>query len=455
MLDRAQTRQRGAPAEAGERRRVQYAEGMNPGRTRLALGGFATLVIFTTLAGDFWRDLLSWWGYLALDGILLIGVIATLAAQRPAVRWRRMPKSLALFLLFSAVSVAWSFYPGVTALGILVQWSTVVGAVFLALCLTWSELLRALGSALRWVLGLSLLFEIVVAAFIRHPVLPFWVDWSHQKIPDAFYWSRGLLFHGGQIQGILGNSNLLAMCALLAMIVFGVQSADRTVNRGWGIAWLVVAVATLALTRSSTIIIATVITGLVLLAALWTRAVDPGRRRPVYLTAVAVVVASGAAVWVFSSQLLALLGKSEDLTGRLTIWQSVIGLAQQRPVAGWGWISYWAPWVEPFKGLAVRKGVTYLQAHNAWLDVWLQLGIIGVILFLALVISTLTRSWFFGVDRDRTGLEPRPPFTAIRLLPLLVVTALIAQSFAESRILVESGWLLLALFSVKTKQLRP
>ena len=80
---------------------------------------------------------------------------------------------------------------------------------------------------------------------------------------------------------------------------------------------------------------------------------------------------------MFWNALLGLFGKSDDLTGRLDIWNAVIGLAAQRPWFGWGWVGYWPPWVEPFDGLAVRNGVEYLQAHNAWLDVWLQLGIVG------------------------------------------------------------------------------
>ena len=45
-------------------------------------------------------------------------------------------------------------------------------------------------------------------------------------------------------------------------------------------------------------------------------------------------------------------------------WEKVIHLAQQKPLSGWGWISYWAPWVEPFKGLAIRNRVASL------IDTW-------------------------------------------------------------------------------------
>lgn len=424
-------------------------------RAHPALVPFATLLLFTLLAGEFWRDLLSWWGWGMLAGILLIASVVLLVHERRRLIWHRMPKMLGLFLLLATVSLAWSFYPGASALGLAAQWATTAAALPLALCLDWPQLLRVLSASLRWIIGLSLAFELFVSVFIRHPVLPFFTDYGDEKVPQAFYWSRNLLFHGGQIQGILGNSNLLAMCVLLALIVFGIQLADRTVRRGSGITWLVLAVLTFGLTRSSTVILATAFTAVVLAFALWARAARPDRRLPIYLTGLVVAAASVTSVIVAWSSIPQIFGKSEDFTGRITIWQAVIEHAVQRPAFGWGWVSYWAPWVEPFTHLAERKGVTYLQAHNAWLDVWLQLGIIGLVIFALLVATTLLRSWFFAVDRPRVGLMNDQPFTAVSLLPLLILAALLAQSVAESRILVEAGWVLLVVFSVKTKMARP
>ncbi|WP_158862779.1 O-antigen ligase family protein [Leifsonia sp. AG29] len=415
---------------------------------------FASLVLFTLFAGDFFRDLISWPGYFVVAGVLAVGTVVLLVRSRPSLRWRTTPKTLVAFLALAVVSVAWSAYPGASALGVLAQLATTAGGLFLALCLSWSSLLTALSNAFRWILGLSLLFELVVALFVRHPVLPVTpaIPMSPGKHPAAFYWSRDLLFHGGPIQGIVGNSNILAMIALLSLIVFGVQLADRVFRRGSVIVWLVVAAVTLALTRSSTVIVALLVTGAVLGFALWTRRAGPARRRPVYATAAALLVAVIVLVSLFASRIPALFGKSEDLTGRLDIWQKVIGLAQERPVFGWGWVSYWAPWVEPFQHLAERGGVVYLQAHNAWLDVWLQLGVVGVVVFGLLVLGTLWRSWFGAVDRPRFGIDDERPFTALTLLPLLLLAALLAQSLAESRILIEGGWALLVVLAVKTKR---
>ena len=425
---------------------------MPTARSRLVVRVLATLLWFTLLAGQFWRNLLDWWGWGTVAIVLIVGSAMVLVWVKPNWRWRRFPKALLSFLALATLSIFWSAYPGASAIGIALQWLTTLTAFFLALILTWAELLRTLSAALRWLLGLSLLFELAVGVFVRRPVLPFWVDYGPGAVPEAFYWSRGLLLQGGPIEGIVASRNLLGFLALLAVIVFAVQLAAGTVRRGWGIAWLSLAVLMLVLTRSATVTLAAAAVGLALVFALWARRAGADGRRPVYLTAGASVLAAVGALIAFTPQLLSLFGKSPDLTGRFDIWASVTGLAAQRPVQGWGWVSYWAPWVEPFDGLAVRKGVVYLQAHNAWLDVWLQLGIIGLIVFSALVLSTLWRSWFLAVDRPRHGLADTSPYTASALLPLLLLAALLAQSVAESRMLVEFGWVILCVLALMTKR---
>ncbi len=83
---------------------------------------------------------------------------------------------------------------------------------------------------------------------------------------------------------------------------------------------------------------------------------------------------------------------------------------------------------------------------------WFQLGIIGLIVFGALVASTLSRSWLFATDRPQFAPSVTGNFTAASMLPLLLLVALIVQSLAESRLLVEYGLFTLALLAVKTKR---
>ena len=423
---------------------------MTPGRRRTLIGAYATFTWFTVLAGQFWRNLLGWWGFAAVALLIIAGAVALVIAVRPAWRWRRVPKSIVVFLLIATLSIAWSYYPAASVLGVAILLVTTFTAVALTLCIGWTRLVRALGGAIKWVLALSLAFELWVAIFVQGPVAPNFTEYA-DDVPSAFYWSRGLLFQAGPIEGIVGSRNLLAMIALLGLIVFGAFLAAGSMRRAEGIGWLVVSGVVMLLTRSATVILVGVLVLVALGFAGWARRVGPHGRRRVYWTAAGVLVASVALLAALWNPLLELFGKSDDLTGRLDIWNTVIGLATERLWFGWGWVGYWVPWVEPFDGLAVRNGVEYLQAHNAWLDVWMQLGIVGLVVFASIVVGALWRSWFLAVDRPLDDAGRPLPYSASALVPFLLLVALIGQSLAESRILIEGGWFLLVAIAWSTK----
>ena len=426
--------------------------------------GFVTLLLFTLLAGDAWRYTVSWYGFGVIAVALTVVAVLLLVKHRAEWSVGSLPVPLLAFLALAVASLAWSFYPGSTALGLFTTVITTITALAAAIVFSWDELLQALGTALRLILGLSILFELFVSLVVRQPVLPFWVEYPDGKLPLMLFWSRDVLLEGGKIQGIVGNSSLLAFAALLGVIAFGVQLASKRVGRRTGWFWMLVAVANIALTRSATIYIALAALAFVL-AAVWLIR-RTGRRALVYAGMLVVVAAAAASVALFAERMLALVGKDSDLTGRTEIWDKVIGLAVQRPVAGWGWVSYWTPWAEPFDDLVTRNGVVQLHAHNAWLDVWLQLGILGLIVFGALVLTALVRSWILATERRHElpgqltadaapGQRPapaRPEYTAMTLLPLLLMVALLVQSVAESRLLVEDGLFLLVVIAVKTKR---
>jgi exopolysaccharide production protein ExoQ len=415
--------------------------------------GFAGFVLFTGLAGESWRNLIGWYGYGVVVALVIAGSIATVVRHRSKLSFFLIPVPLVAFLLLATVSIFWSFYPLSSLLGITAQWATTTAAVAVAISLSWAELATVLGWVLRSILGLSFIFEFIVAVFFRHPIFPVWLTSDAKNPAKLLYWSRDLLFSGGKIQGISGNSALLAMIALIALIVFALQLRSGTVSKLWGGFWLLVALLTLVITQSATIYVAIVVVAIVAAAALVVRRAHTGRAQLLSYLGIAVVAAAGVVTaLVLKAQILALLGKSSDLTGRIGIWDAVIGLAQQRPAFGWGWVSYWTPWAAPFNHLIRRGGVQVLHAHDAWLDVWLQLGILGLVVFGALVLTTFFRAWLTATDRIITLKNPAGTYSVLTMLPLLVLTAQLMQSITESRILIEGGWMLLVIFAVKTKE---
>lgn len=423
--------------------------------------GYSTLSLSLLLAGDAWRFALGWWVFGAASIVVTVYSVWLLWRQRHRWSLGGIPLPLLLFLALATVSIFWSQYPAATALGLTTTWLIAVNAVALAITLTWAEVLRALGIVLRFVLGLSLLFELFVSLVLRTRILPLFgqpgVDYdSFEKIPAILMWSRNELFEvfdGGRIQGILGNANSLGFLSLMALIVFGLQLASKKVRRAPGIGWLLFAAATMFMTKSATVTLAAVGVAAILLIALLIRRARTARGRMAVYAASAAVLSVGIVAGILArSYIFELLGKSSDLTGRLGIWNNVIDLAQQRPAFGWGWVSYWVPWADPFSNLAFSAGIRQLQAHNVWLDVAFQLGLVGLLIFIALVGAALVKAWQHAVDRPQDAPDSMLRHRAVTLLPLLLLVALVVQSLAESRLITEYGFALLVIIAVKTKR---
>ncbi|MFP7834029.1 O-antigen ligase family protein [Marisediminicola sp. LYQ134] len=421
------------------------------------LTGFAAFVFFTGFAADAWRNSITWWGYGVVVIASLVLAIVVLVRHRLVLRASDVPVPLVAFLALCAASIVWSRYPLESAAGLLLQLLTTTIGLAVALTVDRAAILRALGRALTAILALSLVFELVVAFVVRAPVLPVWVVGADRVDPPLLlFWSRNVLLDGEPVQGIVGSSSLLAMVAFLAIIVLGVQLAAGMIRRSRAIAWLALAGATVAITRSATVLLGLVAVAVVLAMILIVRRTPSGRPRAIVYGSLAVAGVGLVAIALVAREgILSTLGKSSDLTGRAGIWEAVIGLAEQRPALGWGWISFWAPWREPFADLVTRNGVVQLHAHNAWLDVWLQLGIVGLVVFGALVLSTTLRAWLLATDRVVTSASERGRFSSVSLAAPLLMTALLVQSLAESRLLIEGGWLLLVVLAASTKASHP
>jgi exopolysaccharide production protein ExoQ len=354
---------------------------------------------------------------------------------------RKPPVLLSFFVLLCGVSVMWSNYRLETLLGFIIQLLPFLVAVTIAATETWEKILSSLSSAGKWILGLSYAFELV-AAFMQRPIEPF------VGAVSGYHWVDGLLFSGGPIQGIPGNRNLIAFVALICIIVFTVELMTKRMGAFKYGAWLVVSVATLFLTESATVILACF--ALAILGGLiaFMRRVRPGLQRFAYYALGGLMLTALSVAVVYSATIFSFVGRESDLSGRTYIWGRVLDLIQMNPILGWGWVGYWPPWVEPYSNLAVINGTTYLQAHNAFFDILLQVGIIGGIIAAVIAVRGSVRAWRIAVTP--VNLEGvKQPYRAITLLPVMLLAALLIQSLTESRLLIEGNWLLFVLICCK------
>ena len=414
----------------------------------LLFGVFAHTAVFNLLGVD---------GAAVVLAVLLLGTlglaIPRIAMARPArFPWRRMPWTALVYLALALLSVLWSRWPQATLLTWVLQASITAVALFIAFTLSWQEIVRALSSAFKWILGLSLLLEAWVALVLHHPLVPNFAEFPPGKIDPHWYWVRGDLIGTGRIQGIVGNSNTLGILCALALVVFALLYAERARRRPALIAWIVLAAYFLLRAGSATAYAAFAAGVLVLIAALlMRRAQTPRQRTRLYTLIVAVAALGAAGLWFARDAVFGALGKSSDLTGRVEIWRAVWARAVQHPIAGNGFSSPWVPWDPAFHNWILDHRITVFMAHNMWLDVFLQLGAIGVLLIVIAFVAFAWRAWFFAVDRPRWDLARDRPFSALSLLPTVFAAMLLVLGLAESTPIMLWGWLLLILLSFKLK----
>ncbi|GAA3653067.1 O-antigen ligase family protein [Microbacterium marinilacus] len=426
------------------------------GTSHLLLKAYAAFVIFSAFAHSMWWNLIGGAGAV---GVLVLTTAATLAIWIPRLRrvglpWRRLPWLALAYTAWALVSVLWSGWPGATLITWLLLAAGTLQGVFLAHVLTWHELLRALDIALKWVIGLSVAIELWVALILRAPLLPNFVS-----PPDGFdpqwYWVRGQLFDaliGDRIQGIVGNANYLGILCVLAFAVFAVRLATHPPHAAMQIVWIAATAVLFVRSGSATALGAFAAAFVVLLAVLvMRRARTPGERSRRYLLFAGVAAVGAVLVMQLWDRVLGMLGRDDSLTGRDEIWSTVWGRAITHPVHGNGFASPWVPWDPAFDGWIVDHGLSVFHAHNMWLDVFFQLGGIGVLLMFGVYAALVWRSWFFAIDRPRWDLDANRPYSPVSILAPLAAAMLLAQGLTESGPIMLWGWTLAVALSFKIK----
>ena len=431
-----------------------------PARERtghLALRAYIVLTLFATLAHTAVYNLLGTAGAAVILALLTLGMFAiwipAIVRQKPVrFPWRRLPWAAMTYGALALLSLTWSQWPGATALTWVLWIAITANALFAASMLTWQQLVRALSSALKWILGLSLAVELWVALILHHPLAPNFIDLPDGKIDPHIYWVRGNLFDGGRIQGIVGNAHTLSMMCLLGLLVFSVLWFANTRRRPALIGWAVLALVLGAKAASATSYLCLLAAiAVAVLALLMRRMRRPSQRTALYVSGLIVVVAVAGAGFLLRDRILQLLGKDSDMTGRFEIWGQVADRAVQHPFFGNGFSSPWVPWDPAFNGWIIDHGLSVFHAHNMWLDVFLQLGALGVIVMAVVWIAFAWRAWFFAVDRPRWDLDATRPYSPLSLLPTMIVIVLLVEGLAESSPIMLWGWMLVVMFSFKIK----
>lgn len=293
------------------------------------------------------------------------GIAAFLKCQDRKVNLRILPSLLFLALLAWALcSFFWSDDPALTFKRLIVAACTVIGSAGCARLLKPSELL--------------LVALITLTAFISNSFL---LD----VMAGARPWSGDYRF-GGTVHPNVQAAYCSALC--IAAYCLPVGFGKRWITRGLFLFGFGMIILTASRTSLFTILVTLV---LVFLLRLKSRI-----RWIVISTSFSAVALS---LIVFSSlndgqrnQLTgaALMGRTEQsgsLSGRVPLWQELALYSAQRPLTGYGYDNFWTP--ERIAAVMKTQGWAIQNSHNAYFDIVLQLGLIG----LALAVPFILLSW--------------------------------------------------------------
>lgn len=374
------------------------------------------------------QRILGWPALIAALAVLLVLMTGSLVARWSQLEWRALPISLVVFLGWSTVSLIWSEYQWATVGGLAYLFAFSLVGVFIALSRDTIQIVRATGDVLRVVLGVSLGIEIVAGVLIDTPVEFLNID--------------ALIADLGPIAGVAGTRNQLGVLAIVGALSFATEYRTRSVRRGTAIASLALAVLCAALTRSSVILLASVLVIAAAAIIYGIRRVPAERRQYWQFTVLGLAIIGIAVGWVLRARLVDLFNAGGELDYRLRLWGQVSSLVARNSLEGWGWIGHWHTDVVPFAGLQTTPDRQASSALNAYLDVWLQVGLVGLVIFVGMVGLAFVRSWLLAGRRR----------SVVYAWPAAVLVALLVTALAESSLLIEFGWVIFVVCCLKASQ---
>ncbi|WP_454118105.1 O-antigen ligase family protein [Microbacterium lacticum] len=391
-----------------------------------------TLTVFAALVGTHLIGAVA--GIVTLRTVLagLCAVaIGVLVARRDELSLVRLvPLTLLAFVTWAFASVFWSTDPASSFW----RWTAMAAVALLAVTIghvrDTLQTVRALGDVLRAALGLSLVLEILSGIIF--------------DIPFRFLGIRGDIAAFGPIQGIFGTRNMLGFVAVVALITFAVEMLTHSVRPGVAVCSLSLAAGLALLSASPTVLVLLVVVGAATAVLTLVRRAPAARRTGVQWVVAAVVAVASLVLYLQRTRIIDLLGAEDDLAMRSNLWAVARYFAARQPVQGWGWFGSWDVTDQPFVSINQLLSQRHTTALNAYVDVHLQLGWVGVLLFCTLGGLALVRSWVDASQRRSV---------VYAWTPLMVITLAVTSVF-ESVALFGLGWLLLVLCAVRAGQSR-
>ncbi|BBD58441.1 O-antigen polymerase [Nostoc sp. HK-01] len=330
-----------------------------------------------------------------------------------ALRWKKLvylwqkDSYILLLIGISTASIIWSYNQSATISRSFALLGTTLFGMYLASRYTLKKQIVILSWTFGAVIFLSLIFAVALPKF-------------------------GIMggIHTGALRGIYNHKNVLGKMMVISTIIFLIRSSNK--NNLLVYCGLILSILLLLLSRSSSAILnLLIIINLLLILRTWR---FPYRVMIPFMIGIATLI-SGLVIWFNNNSeiLFNAVGKDASLTGRTDLWSAVLDMIWKQPWLGYG---YGAFWFSPDTAESVWYSVGWKapNAHNGILDLWLNIGLIGIIIFILSFLKTLSKSFIWlRYSKISEG-----------FLPLIFIIYMILSNLTESALMLQNDifWIL-------------
>ena len=343
--------------------------------------------------------------------------------------FKTFPKSLKVcfkdpvrgfFLALVVISSLWSASPLYSLASSLIFIAITAIAAHIGMTHSWKEIFEYL----KW----SLL-SIAVLSFLTSTLAP------------------AIGIHDKGWRGVLEHPNRLGILMALSITVWLINLLETPRQKVLSAVVILLSTVTMLFTNSATSIVLLitmiVVLGIVRIAR------TTGLRMAVICSTFAIIIGVIVASIISANldAILSALGKNRSLSGRGSIWPLLFQAVMKKPLLGYGYVGFWQGWQgedDPsnFVRQAVHWGVGH--AHNGFLEVLLQLGLIGTIILVGMLLRDFFRALLHGIVSQQIAWD----------IPIILVVFTVLSNTSVSELITPKHvWFYYIIASVKLQAL--
>ncbi len=251
--------------------------------------------------------------------------------------------------------------------------------------------------------------------------------------------------HPGAWKGVYGHKNSLGSMMVLSSLTFFLLPKESSILYKW--CGFIFSLILMILSTSKTSLVLSIL--LLLIIMFYKNFHWKGKISVIFID-IGILILGCVAVLVFTYwvELITGLGKDPTLTGRTPLWGATLARLMERPLLGYGRGAFWAPKSQYAieAGQAIGSGWVPPHGHNGFLDLALDVGLIGFSLFLMSYFTSFARA--LKRSYATKNLE--------ELWPLAYLTFLAMNNVTESCLLYQANvyWVLFITVCLTTNQKR-